>query len=186
MIATPVYLDRSCVRLLPTIGPHGRLGSCGLGIPGAWLSLQHRVRDVNLHAEAIGMKLNAKKTNLLFINKRTTRQAIPFVSLQDGDPLPIVAEMRILGLIVDMNLTWWPLVNDIVARSRAKVWSLVKLRDAGASSEQLLTLYIARVRSTVEYGAQVYGAILNGAQSLEIERVQLRCLQIVLGNQSRS
>ena len=52
LIATPVYLDRSCVPLLPTLGPHGKLSSCGLGIPGAWLPLQHRVRDVNRHAKA--------------------------------------------------------------------------------------------------------------------------------------
>ena len=54
---------------------------------------------------------------------------------------------------------------DIVARCRAKIWSLVKLREAGATISNLVDLYIARVRTTVEYGAQVYGTVLNGKQS---------------------
>ena len=86
LIATPVHLDRSCVPLLPTYGPHGKLGSCGLGIPGGWLALQHRIRDVDQNDEAIGMRLNAKKTNLLFINTRNSLQAKPFISLREGDP----------------------------------------------------------------------------------------------------
>ena len=118
----------------------------------------------------------------MLINKRTSRQVTPFVSLKDGDPLPVVSEMRLLGLVIDSDLSWWPLVRDIVSRSKAKVWSLVKLREAGASIDQLVTLYIARVRSTVEYGCQVYGTILNGAQDKMVEDIQKKCCQIILGS----
>ena len=123
------------------MGPHGKLGSCCLGIPGAWLPLQHRVRDVDRHAKAIGMALNAKKTHLLFVNTRPTRQAIPFVALEDGNPLPIVQQMRLLGLLIDADLSWWPLVRDVVARSRAKIWSLVKIREIGATRNQMLSIH---------------------------------------------
>ena len=150
------------------------------------MSLQHRVRDVDRQSRAIGMSLNAKKTHLFFINSKTSKQAVPFVALTDGDPLPIVSEMRLLGLVVDAELTWWPLVQDIVARARSRIWSLAKLRDVGASTSQLVSLYIARVRATIEYGAQVYGAVLNGAQAKVIEDVQTRCLQIILGKSSLS
>ena len=98
-----------------------------------------------------------KKTNLMVINPTHNKQAIPFCSLEDGDPLPLVKEMRLLGLIVDSDLSWWPLVSDIVRRCRSKIWSLVKLREAGADCSQLVTLYIAHVRATLEFGAQVYG-----------------------------
>ena len=59
LIAVPLYLDRFCVKLLPTDGPYGRLQGCGLGIPGAWNSLEHRLRDVDRNAKAIGIKLNS-------------------------------------------------------------------------------------------------------------------------------
>ena len=81
-------------------------------------------------------------------------------------------------------MCWWPMVLDVVSRSRAKVWSVAKLCDLGATTEQMLSLYIARVRATVEYGAHVYGALINGVQSKEIEGVQTRCLQIILGSHS--
>ena len=75
----------------------------------------------------------------------------------------MVEQTRLLGLIFDADLSWWPLVRDLVQRCRAKIWSLVRLREAGADVEQLLAVYIARVRATAEYGAQVYGAVVNGA-----------------------
>ena len=56
----------------------------------------------------------------------------------------------------------------------------------GATREQMVLLYIARVCSTVEYGAQVYGAVLNKVQSKEIEGIQVQCLHIILGCESRS
>ena len=68
LLASALYLDRDCVPLLPTEAPHGKLASCGLGMPGGWLSLEHRLRDVDRHARAVGMCLNVKKTNLLLIN----------------------------------------------------------------------------------------------------------------------
>ena len=94
--------------------------------------------------------------------------------------------MRLLGLVFDSELSWWPLVLDLVKRCNCKIWSLAKLRDAGASEDQLLALYIARVRQTVEYGAQVYGVVVNQSQSNALERVQVRCLQIVRGTNSSS
>ena len=93
--------------------------------------------------------------------------------------------MRLLGLIIDEKLSWWPLVRDIMKRSQAKIWSVVKLREAGASTQQLVELYIAIVRSTMEYGAAVFNPLLNGSQTEELESVQRRCLQIVLGSESR-
>ena len=47
-------------------------------------------------------------------------------------------------------------------------------------------VYIARVRSVIEYGAQIYGFLLNGRQSDELEQLQVKCCQIILGANSRS
>ena len=77
-------------------------------------------------------------------------------------------------------------MRDLVKRAKAKVWSLAKCREAGASREQLLSIYVARVRSTLEYGSQVFDCVLNGSQAEELEAVQQRCLQIVMGSSSGS
>ena len=122
----------------------------------------------------------------MFFKNKNNRQCIPFCALVDGEPLPVVTEARLLGLILDDRLSWWPLVRDTVQRAKAKIWSLVKLRDAGANVEQLVELYIARVRGTIEYGAQVYGPLLNAGQDEELEGLQRKCVQIVLGPRSKS
>ena len=186
LVAVPLYLDRCCVKLLPTYGPYGRMLSCGLGIPGAWNPLEHRLRDIHLNAEAIGMVLNTRKTKLICFNPTENRQCVPFASLHDGEPLQCVEELRLLGLVLDEQLTWWPFVADVKKRTNARIWSLVKLREAGASPKQLSDVYVARIRGVIEYGAQVYGCVLNKSQSQAIEAIQARCLQIVLGKQSRS
>ena len=84
------------------------------------------------------------------------------------------------------KLSWWPLVRDITRRARAKIWSLLKLREAGADQDQLLDLYIARVRNTCEYGAQVFHCLLNASQEEDLEGVQRKCVQIILGCKSKS
>ena len=61
IVASVVHLDKDCVPLLPTLGPLGRFESCGLGIPGKWFSLEHRLRDMEKHVLSIGMKINTKK-----------------------------------------------------------------------------------------------------------------------------
>ena len=58
-----------------------------------------------------------------------------------------------------------PLVEDIKKRACAKLWSLVKMREAGASTQQLATVYTALVRNGIEHGAQVYGCLLYASQS---------------------
>ena len=73
--------------------------------------MQHRLRDIDKNARSIGMSLNVKKTNLIFFNPSHTRQAIPFVSILDGSPLLCVETMRLLGLVFDHKLEWWPLIG---------------------------------------------------------------------------
>ena len=72
-------------------------------------------------------------------------------------------------------------MHDVTKKAKAKIWSLLKLREAGASSKQLLDLYLARVRSTLEYGAPVFGPLLNGLQSNELEAVQRRLVPFIKG-----
>ena len=62
----------------------------------------------------------------------------------------------------------------------------VKLREAWETPEQICDVYVARVRTVVEYGAQVYGCVINATQSEELEQLQAKCLQIALGASSRS
>ena len=81
LLASVVKLDQVCVPLLPTLGPHGRLASSGLGVPGEWLPLQHRLRDVDANARAVGMLLYAKKTNIMMKSKLQMLHLLTLLSI---------------------------------------------------------------------------------------------------------
>ena len=52
-------------------------------------------------------------------------QAVPLISAEDGDVLLCVAELKLLGLVFDQTMTWWPMVTDLVNRKRSKLWAIV-------------------------------------------------------------
>ena len=98
LIASTVKLDVDCVPLRPTLSSLGRLASCGLGVPGRLLQLEHSLHDVNSNDRVIGMQLNVKnKTNIMIFNPTDNRQCIPFCSPVDGQHLPVYSKMRLLG-----------------------------------------------------------------------------------------
>ena len=57
-MAEVIDLDKQVVPLLPTLGPVGRMASDGLAIPGQWIHLQHKLKDVTDSASAMGMLVN--------------------------------------------------------------------------------------------------------------------------------
>ena len=108
--AQRIDLDKMLVPLLDTEGPHGKMSSCGLAIPGPWLALDHKLKDVVHNARTMGMVVNDEKTKLLIFNSATTRQAVPMVGSEPGKTLQCVSEIRLLGLLFDKDLRWWPCV----------------------------------------------------------------------------
>ena len=181
-----IDLPSTTLPLIPTHQPHGLLRGQGLGIPGVSLAVQHILNDVNQVANVMDMSLNLKKTNLVMFNPTKIYQAIPYVAVNGHAPLQVVEEVRLLGLLLDSNLTWWPLVTDIYKRCSKKLWCLVRLRDAGATPEQLITMYKLRIRSILDYCAPAYHPLLNGLQSDHLEKIQRRALQIIRGREAKS
>ena len=50
----------------------------------------------------------------------------------------------------------------------------------------MLTTYITRIRTVIEYAVQVYGCVLSGIQAFELEQLQSHAVLIILGSQSQS
>ena len=117
------------------------------------------------------MLLNEQKTKLIVFNSHDACQAIPFVALDEGEPLQCVDKFRLLGVIFDHNLTWWGLINDIEDRVRKKVWAFLKLRESGATVEDLKCMYIARIKATIE--VQVFVCLIGGVKEKRLEFIQL-------------
>ena len=107
---------------------------------------------------------------------------LPQVSFPGCEPLEVIYETRLLGVIISSNLSWASHVNDITMRATKKLWVLIRFRSLGGTTEQLLTVFQTRVRSTLEFAAPVFNSGLTKDQSRQIEMVQKKALVIILGS----
>ena len=86
-----------------------------------------------------------------------------------------------MGVTITSNLSWSRHVEDICRRATKKLWVLVRFKSLGGTKVQLLTVYQARIRSTLEFAAPVFHSGLTLDQSRQIEQVQKKAFAIILG-----
>ena len=155
----------------------------GYAIPSDSLMLQHVLDDLNKYAVAHSMVLNTKKTQCIAFNSTHKYQFLPRLNLPGSCDIVTVKSTRLLGVMLDSKLSWWPLVNDVCTRAKSKLWALIRMKELGACTPQLLATYKARVRSITEYAAPLFCGLLNQEQMDALELVQKRAVAIVLGRE---
>ena len=77
-------------------------------------------------------------------------------------------------------------MNEITKRATNKLWVLIRFKTLGGSQDQLLTVYLTCVGSTLEFAAPVFHSGLTANQSSQIEMVQKKALAIIIGRQYSS
>ena len=95
-----------------------------------------------------------------------------------------------LGVILNDKLTW----NDhvlytiyyILRKGNRRIYCVSQLVHAGVKLHEIIRVYCSIIRSVLQYCCQVWHPGLTGRQSDDIERVQKRCLKIVLPDLSYS
>ena len=99
-----------------------------------------------------------------------------------GESIPVVAETKFLGLILDKKLTFIPHIKYLKDRCM-KALNLLRAvahKDWGADCATLLKLYRSHVRSKLDYGCVVYGSARQSALDC-LDRVQNAALRVCLG-----
>ena len=89
--------------------------------------------------------------------------------------------MKILGLILRNDLKWRSNTDNMIRKAYSRLWIIKRLRNAGASLEDMLDVYIKQIRSVLEFGVPVWNSGLTREEISDIERVQKSFLHIVLG-----
>ena len=87
---------------------------------------------------------------------------------------------KLLGLWMNDNLDWEPNTEYIIKKATKRLYFLKVLKSYGEPKNELKTFYYCVIRSTLEYGAQVWNGNLTQAQWSDIERVQKRALRIIV------
>ena len=88
---------------------------------------------------------------------------------------------EIIGVIITSDLKWRANTTSIVKKAFTRLWMLRRLKQLGATSEELLDVYQKQVRCIVEYASPVWTGGLTQDEVSQIERVQKAAFAIILG-----
>ena len=102
------------------------------------------------------------------------------------DNIEIVEETNLLRLFVSNDMSWTSNTLNMVARCSKKLWMLRRLKNLGASVDDLVVVYSKQIRSILEYAVPVWHSFLTGQQPLDLERIQKFAFSIIVGDDNRS
>ena len=181
-----VSLPGTLVPTPPIIGPANIHEIPQLSLPPDRSVLQHQLADLAEFTDKNKMKINHKKTKILPFNCSKKFDFLPQLHFPLHEPLEVIYETRLLGVTISSNLSWSAHVNDITKRATKKLWVLIRFKSLGGTTDQLLTVYRTRVRSTLEFAAPVFHSGLTKDQGRQIEMVQKKAMAIILGSEYTS
>ena len=124
------------------------------------------------------MRLNEKKTNYILFNRIRT----PFTTrLTVNDHwLERKQYMKLLGIWLQEDGGWDKNTKELCKKAYMRLSMLTKLRYAGVSTEDLVTIYKTYIRSCLEYNAVSFHSSLTSQQAAMLERCQSVCLKVIL------
>ena len=140
-----------------------------------------QIISTNEYATSNDMKLNFQKTDFMVFNRCEKIDFQPDFSLE-GTAINTVAWKKLLGVIISEDLSFRSNTEFIVSKAYKRIWILKRLKKLGASTDQLLDVYIKQVRCILELAAPVWHSSLTSEENLLIERVQKNALRIIYGN----
>ena len=146
--------------------------------------LQNNLNLLSKQCKDKNMEPNPIKCEALYSNPTKRPLVLPDLHL-DGTPLPVVHECKLLGVHLNSGLDWKTHTREIIKKANKSIFILIRAKKFGVCIETLMTLYEWYVRTPLEYAAPVWHPVpgLAEYQHSEIERIQRRCLKIILGRE---
>ena len=89
--------------------------------------------------------------------------------------------MKLVGVILSENLSWYKNTQYICEKARQKLWILRRLLKFNLDTPTLFDVYTKEIRSILELAVPVWHSGLTKQQSINIERIQKISFRIILG-----
>ena len=110
--------------------------------------------------------MNPTKSKCVLFSNRLYPSRINGITML-GSPIPIVSEVKHLGIILDSKLTWNKHVDHMIKKAN-KALAPINLLKFQLPSRCLLTYYKAFIRPILEYASSVWGGCsINSTNRLE-------------------
>ena len=182
-MASSVPLKSQLVKSINPVLPASFHNRTGHILPTQNNKLQDKLNDLKTYSENNSMKLNNKKTKIMIFNFSTSRDFMPELCLSQNDFLEVVEMTKLVGITITSNLKWNENTKRMVKKATSRLWMLRRLKAIGASTDELLEVYLLQVRSVLELAVPIWHPSLTVEQSDSIERVQKMALGIILGSE---
>ena len=119
-----------------------------------------QINLVNQYAQENEMKVNLGKTKFMLFNQGKNIDFQPLHTIE-GSEIEHVEETKLLGLVITSDLKFDKNTDFIVKKAFKKLWMLKRLKNLGATSDQLVDVYIKQVRSILELATPVWHSSLT-------------------------
>ena len=149
-------------------------------LPTQESKVQEQLNKLHEHAIENEMKINIEKSKVMLFNSAKSRDFSPEMMIEN-ETLEVVEEMKLLGVRISSDMKWHSNTEYITKKSFSRLWLMRRLKQLGASQNELLDVYCKQVRSVLEFAAVVWHPGLTRNNSADIERVQKSALAIILG-----
>ena len=97
-----------------------------------------------------------------------------------------VKETRLLGVVLNENLSWHSNTDFIVKKAYKRMLILHKLYEFNLPVVEMVNIYILYIRSILETSAVVWHSSIKQSDEMELERVQKVALRIILDDDYES
>ena len=87
-------------------------------------------------------------------------------------------EFKLLGVVIQDNLKWNSHILSVLKKANKRIYHIRAYKKAHLPDEVGLTTYTTKIRPFLEYACPIWGGIPDYL-SLELQRVQDRCLKIL-------
>ena len=129
------------------------------------------------------MKINEGKTKIMLFNASKKYDFLPQISVRDdGCPLELVENYKLLGVHLRSDLKWSDNTDNITRTAYERLWMVRRLRQLLASIHDLLDVYFKQIRRVLETAVPAWHSLLTKSERYQIERVQKTALHMILGD----
>ena len=144
-------------------------------------SSQNAFRSISANAEAIGMRVNASKTNILCISDALSYTPLTYIHDEQGQRIDCKDSMRVLGFHFSSRPTVHFHVQETIRKMRQRSWFLRNLARIGFTEDELVRVYRSVILPIPDYCAPAYHSMLNDQQDQWLEQAQTGALRCIYG-----
>ena len=125
------------------------------------------------------MEISDKKTKAMIFNFTDKHQFTTRLNLK-GTTIEIVDKMKILGTVINNQLSWDENCNEIIKKVNSRMQLIRELKNFGASIEEMTHFWTLFCRSVLEQSCVVWGSSLTQENKDNLERTQKTFAKLVL------